>query len=235
MYAAESSSRCVRLLLRAGADPTHKNSENYNVLHYAALRQNDREIIKCFVSAGADIHMRNVYGGMPLSSIVFRNNSISAEILLDYGADVDGLDNDGDSALTEAIRYYSNDLIQVLLNRGAAYTLSNSGGNSILHLAALSGDLGTIRILEAACLRNIDPKAQNRKRKTALQLVWERQDKPENFVERFHTLLDGVRARNAERVDRGTDGYISGTSSTADGMDDPEISTNLFVDALEQQ
>ena len=235
MYAAESSSGCVRLLLRAGADPTHKSRENYNALHHAALCQNDREIIRCLISAGADIHGRNLYGGMPLSSTVFRNNNVSAETLLDYGADVDGLDNDGDSALTEAIRYHSNDLIKTLLNRGAAYTLNNSGGNSILHLAALCGNLGTIQILNDAHLKDIDPKAHNCQKKTPLQLAWERQDKPEYFVERFHTLLDGIRARNANMADRGTDNYTSETSSTADDTDDPETSTDLFADALEQQ
>ena len=93
-----------------------------------------------------------------------------------------------------------------------------STGGSILHLAALAGGMKTLEILQAACLRDIDPDlVDHRHKKTLLQLAQERVTKEEGFVQKFQTLLYEIRLRNARSPEP--------TSDTA--------SEDAFTDATE--
>ena len=93
-------------------------------------------MIKCLIIAGVNLHERDRWGSMPSVITVFHNNVISALVLLDNGADIDSRDNDGDTPLYESVRHHADDVLQLLLNRGANYTLLNHFGGLILHLAA---------------------------------------------------------------------------------------------------
>ena len=192
--------KCARVLLRAGANSDATDNQGFNALHFAAQYQNSRDIVKLLVEAGTNVNGRTVWGSTPLSLATFQNYAALAEALLDYGADINALDNDGDSALHKAIHYNSHILVQLLLRRGAIYTQIDNIGNSILHPAATSHNLKILEILFAAKLRGIHTEAVNKEGKTALQIVQERVDKPDGFLEKFQELLTDIRIRNAESV-----------------------------------
>ena len=191
---------CLRLLLAAGANPAQVcYSLKYNALHHAAWFQNHATNIRILTGAGVDVDGRSVWGTTPLIRTAQRNCDIAAATLLDCGADINSMDYDGDSALHQSVYSRSDDVMQVLLSHGATYTLWASTGDSILHLAAKSGGIRTLEILIAANLRGIDPDANNRGEKTALQVAQERERAQEGFVEKFQELIEDIRVRNASR------------------------------------
>ena len=223
-FAARSSLVCVRMLLEAGANPTKENYGSTNALHSAANYQDCKEMVECLVAAGVDLHNRNIWGAMPLAAAASRNHTLSVTSLLDCGAHIDSRDYDGDTALHESVRWHADDIMQLLLNRGADYTLLFSTGGSILHVAALSGSLRTLEILQAVCLRDIDPDLVDRQGKTPLQIAQERVTKEAGFLQKFQTLLYDIRTRNASNA-RSPE-PTSGTASEdvfSDAAEDPSL------------
>ena len=187
--------RCVKLLLEAGADPTHKSQLGHNALHVAAGNQDNRQVIDYLIHGGVDMNERDTYGATPLHQSAVMNYSISAQALLDHGAIIDALDNDGDSPLHQAIFSHADKVTQLLLSRGAAYIILDRFGFSILHFTAMSGGLRTIEILLAAKLSCVDPNVPNHDGKTALQIAQQRGMKEDGFVDKFKVLLDDISAR----------------------------------------
>ena len=200
MYAVRSSLSCVKLLLEAGADPCLKDTEGYNALHCAAEHQDSKELIERLIAVGVNIHERNIFGSTPLAQAALANNVISALALLDFGADIDSKDNESDTPLHQSIRIHSDGVMQLFLNRGANYSLLNSSGSSILHLGAKSGGLRTLEILQAACLKGIDPDLADCQGKTPLQLARERAPKEEGFIQNIQILLSEIRTQNASQA-----------------------------------
>ena len=194
--AASSSVECVRFLLQAGADLDCADAYGYSALHYAVEFSDSIEIIQHLISAGANVQARSAWGITPLAMAASKNGITAAKSLLDCGVNVDPLDSDGDTPLHESLHYCYNDMTELLLTRGASYTLPSSLGVSILHIAANSGGLRTLDILYAATLRDIDTEATDRRGKTALQLAQQRERKEEGFLEKFQALLIDIRARN---------------------------------------
>ena len=143
------------------------------------------------------MNARTLDGGTPLCYTTYNRHAISAKALLDHGAEIDNIDNDGDSALYNAIHFHDDAITQLFLQRGAIRTQINNIGNYVLHPAAVSGGLKTLGILFTAKIRGIDTEAVNKEGKTALQLAQERVDKSEGFLKKFEELLMDIRARNA--------------------------------------
>ena len=199
-YAARYSDlESVSLLLKAGANPHQCDAMGDSVLHikgYSARFATG--VVQRLIEAGVDPNARNHYGASPLHMFASQNGVEAAEALIRNGANINQLDDDGDSILLQAIHSAVDDVAQLLLSYEAAYTSWDSMGNSILHDAALSGGLRTIDILRNAKLHGVDPDALNRQGKTVLQLALARNLKPEGFVEKLQGLLVEIRMRNAD-------------------------------------
>ena len=116
---------------------------------------------------------------------------------MNYGADINTTDKDGDTPLHKSVHYNANDVLQLLLSREVIYTTWDSNGDSILHQAAKSGDLGMLQIIQNAGLIGIDPDALSRQGYKPLQLAEERITKPAGFAENFLEILVDIRTRNA--------------------------------------
>ena len=199
--ARASREESVRLLLSAGADPRQLDTfGGWSALHQAAYSANPAGVgkVKCLIQAGADPDAKTKLGGTPLQRAAFTNNALVAKALLDNGADIRTVDNDGDSALFQSIRSQADDVTLLLLSRKADYKAWDSRGNSVLHGAALWGSCRTLDILHDAELHDIDPHARNRQDRTPLQLALARAHKPEGFIEKLQELLTDIRIRNTE-------------------------------------
>ena len=188
----------IKLLLSAGADPSQAGMYTYNSLHHVVASADNKEAVENLLTAGMDIEGKNVWGATPLGSAVIGNFFISAEVLLDRGAETDAPDNQGDTPLFESLYYHSDDVTELLLKRGANYNLIDSAGSSVIHSAALSGATRTLAILQAACLKNVNPQALSPRGKTALQLAQQCHTKEEGFLEKFEELVTGTRDRNTQ-------------------------------------
>ena len=198
LYAVRSSAdlECVVALLRAGANPAQTDEEGFNALHIAAEGNDNRDLIRCLVDAGTDVNGGNWWGVTPLFHTAFHNHVISAHTLLDCGAKIDALDNDADSALFQSIFLHADDVVHLLLARGASYTSPNGSGYSILHCAGRYGGNRTLGILQAAHLKNIDPEAFNREGQTAMQVALSREGVEDGFIEKMQELIAEIHARD---------------------------------------
>ena len=190
------SATCTKLLLAANANVEHINAASSSILHHAAERAECKDFIWLLVAAGANINMRNMIGSSPLAGTCYQDNLIAATTLLDLGADIDSQDFEGDTPLLDAVFQHADRVTQLLLQRGACYTLIASNGDSILHLAAKSGGTRTLNILIAAELKGIDPYAQNRDGKTATRVAQERSAMPPDFLPKIYELVMGIDTRN---------------------------------------
>lgn len=72
------------------------------------------------------------------------------EELLDGGADVESRDGDGTTPLMSAVFGRQARAVEFLLARGADANAARDGGETVLHLAARTGDEGILRALFAA-------------------------------------------------------------------------------------
>lgn len=233
---------CVKLLLGAGADPTSIDNYGKNVLHYAAEFQDRKEIFELLVKAGADLENRDNNGATPLAGAALRSRSalrsraalrshaVSANALLDLGANINHTDFEGCTPLHESLFHNADDVTRLLIQRGAEFT-TNIYGDTNLHLAALSGGISTLCILRAATkLGTLDPDACDKKGRTALQIARERVTKPEGFVAKFQELLGEVRR---QRVASSMSPETGNTGFKTTSGPDPTLE-DVFVDASEE-
>jgi ankyrin repeat protein len=82
-----------------------------------------------------EINTADYYGRRPLSWAAGRGDSISTEMLINYGASHAITDQGGWTALHHAVRAESPDCIPVLLQAGAAVDAKNNRGNTPLAVA----------------------------------------------------------------------------------------------------
>jgi ankyrin repeat protein len=105
---------CVRLLLEYGASPDRANALKH-MLDYESI-----EGVRALLAAGADPNDRNPRGETALYWAVWRGRSeaIVAQ-LLDAGADIDTMRNDGRTAYAIAVRSGQREIAALLERRGA--------------------------------------------------------------------------------------------------------------------
>jgi hypothetical protein len=139
--------RCVELLLMATANPFSLDSRGASLLHTAASKCDDLAIICPLLVAGLPIDGQNAHNCTPLSFTPLKDNINVARYLLSQGADINNIDNDGDTPLTESIRLNAHRCLDLFLSRGANYQTINNRGRTILHFAAIRADIYTLKIL----------------------------------------------------------------------------------------
>ena len=164
----------VRMLIDAGARPElarlHRGA-NLPLLHYAAI-YGDAGQVRLVLSLGA-----GACGDRADLHAAFRNACISnsdidaAQCLLDAGADLDGADDDGLTALHAVAGYGKTDRIAFLLGRKAQVDLACAASlhrQTPLMRAVVFGHAEAVRLLlEAGASRDL----QDSQGRTALQLA----------------------------------------------------------------
>ena len=95
---------CVNLLITAGAD-VHARSKNtgLQVIHDASVELASPTTVKALINAGASINSLTSFGGSPLSAAATRNKCDLGILCIQEGADINHMDNDGDSVLFETL------------------------------------------------------------------------------------------------------------------------------------
>ncbi len=92
------SLKCIALLLESGACTENLEDffEEYEFLHYA-VTLNDVRCVKALLKAGVDINAQDDFGNTPLYIAAEEENLEMAALLLDYGADFDIANIEGES------------------------------------------------------------------------------------------------------------------------------------------
>jgi len=91
-------------------------------------------------------------GGLALQIAAFHGNIEAVRQLLDNGADVDKktLRFPRQTALHDAVLGAKEDVVKLLLQRGAKQNIADDAGNTPLHVAALQANVSLARLLMAA-------------------------------------------------------------------------------------
>ena len=84
----------------------------------SAIQKRNIPLIKRLISHGADVNKMTDYGS-PLIAAVTSTDLDIVRLMLDYQANIHAVDNEGDTALSVAISEQYQEIIDLLLDRGA--------------------------------------------------------------------------------------------------------------------
>ena len=208
--ASACNHECVTLLLAANAYVDKKNLTGRPALSIA-LRSgsgDDPDIVEILLSHGADIESVDDIGWTPLHNAVLYNATNGLSVLLRRGVNIKALSSDGETALQLGVLVNCRQIVKILLDHGGNdLDNKNSSGRTILHYAALYGDVNTIAVLRSANLGEIDITATDNDGSSALDYaMWRYRDNeiwsnwalramdedPLQWFSAFRELWDGI-------------------------------------------
>jgi ankyrin repeat protein len=148
---AFGSIEAVQLLLNAGADAKAATPSGVTALHWS---RGDTAKIRLLLDHGADVNARSQLGRTPLIVAASSTGGMEAvRLLLAKGAEVNAADNSGATALMEATTANQEQIVRVLLERGADVNTKHTGVPGVASLlgsplstAALNGNAGLVRL-----------------------------------------------------------------------------------------
>jgi ankyrin repeat protein len=110
----------LKQLLQAGVNPSAVTSQNITTIYAAALSKNP-ENVKLLLNTPARefINIKSVFGSSPLHMAIFFKDPEITKLLLEAGADVNDIDNNGWTPLFEAVHYNQPAIVKQLKNAGA--------------------------------------------------------------------------------------------------------------------
>jgi len=114
--------------------PINDESTGDSSLLFAASNNENPEIIKLLLDAGANINQKNKYGGTALyEASRFNNNLEVIKELIKLGANINEKDSDGETALIGALQRNPNlDIARYLIEAGADVKAKDNNGNTAL-------------------------------------------------------------------------------------------------------
>lgn len=139
----------LSLLLASGAAVDAPDADGRTPLHEAAFI-GSLECAELLLGKGADVHAVSHRGERPLAEAVEEGWQPVVRLLLEHGADAEDLAKDDEGRLCTAARMgVAHVLEQMLPNVPNFYEIKDTKGNSLLHLAAKSGNADCARQLLA--------------------------------------------------------------------------------------
>ena len=132
--------RLSELLKESPALATLKDGTGHSLLGRASLN-GDVFAVKSLLDAGSACHVNdgNAVGHTPLHAAAYRGNDELVRLLLEHGADVSKVGEDGRTPLMMACMRGHADIIDILLKKS----------NKVRKLRLLEGDVGKRKIAEA--------------------------------------------------------------------------------------
>lgn len=165
---ADADDTTVELLLEAGADPHVTDDGEAQPIHNIFFSPQVRiRTINALVARGADPNARTGINSTPLHwAAAAAGDGVLENVrhLVRCGADIDAVDDWGDSAVMNALLLVDTRVMSCLIELGARLDLKRKGGDiNILHLAAWTGTIECWKILEEAAqtgkMRDVDTDA----------------------------------------------------------------------------
>jgi len=160
------------MLLRKGAGVNVGLASGSTPLHDASLKGYDG-IVTLLLARGANVDIRNASGATPLHDAALNGKASVARILLDHGADINAREAEsGTTALYAAATLGREEVVALLLEKGAYPNICNNRGASPLHAAIEGGYLSVADRIRAWGGRDQAPvESRNRGVETAKKAV----------------------------------------------------------------
>ncbi|KAL9609152.1 MAG: hypothetical protein Q9167_006064 [Letrouitia subvulpina] len=143
----------------------------------ALSKSNNFKVVKFLIENGADANIPNTKGWCPAHVLATYDKASWLQYIHIRGADMEIADNDGMTPLSHAICYRANNVLRFLLSLEPPVKHDRQvSGLTMLHLAALFGDSGTLEVIRASGLKMLGVLALDDKGRTAQQVALWRRD-----------------------------------------------------------
>lgn len=157
----------VALLIQAGAPVNPATTDDWSKPFFVALNWRRHRVLEALVKAGVDVNQKD-RDGAPWLSTFGQFDTQASKILLDAGADPNGRDSSGGTALMHASGQGYDEEVKALLEHHANVNLKDSRGRTALMYGAESQYVDAIPLLLA---HGADPRWRDVDGQTALDLA----------------------------------------------------------------
>ena len=227
---------CMHLLLAAKADVNSRTRRGVTAVHMAAKIQGGTTFMETLLSCGASIESPDDAGLRPLHSAVLHDQVANLKLLLRSGANINAASPSGVTALMLGVWFNAHETLKLLLyDKALEYDGEDTEGRSVLHYAALYGDLETLNLLQCSHQMkkvNLDggtalaqAKLRRDHDRTSTTCVTQPSDKdPLVWYSAFEALWNSIvktQQRGCEGDPEASKRVIEGES--ADDEEDPEV------------
>lgn len=140
----------ARDLVNKGADINAKDNGGITVLMYAVQRR-DSAIVSMLLEKGAEVNAKRSDGQTALMDTVGGGGAQIARMLIDKGAKINDTNEKGQTALILAAEAaYNEDVVSVLLAKGADVSAKDKERNTALKIATRNGNSKIVAMLKKA-------------------------------------------------------------------------------------
>lgn len=137
----------LKALLESGLSVNLVNNRGETPLHKAAKEFN-HDVVSFLHKSRANVNSKDFFGNTPLHVASFAGNIESVRLLINLGAKLEERNNLGQIPLFKCVESGQREIIQEFVNRNPSLLEEKSAvGDTVLHIAAESGDLGILQML----------------------------------------------------------------------------------------
>jgi ankyrin repeat protein len=171
------TSQVVRSLLDYGADTEARDTSGRTPLHSYSYRHTAAapSVIEEIVAGGAYINAKTTAGHTALHYAAAFGNTNLIPVLFENGISLDETKISGDTALALAVRHNQVDAIKLLLQSSANVGVHNEQGQSVVHIGACFGQVGTLEALATCDLTDLSLTTKDKRRFSPLDYFENRQ------------------------------------------------------------
>ena len=200
--------------LKCGADVNDRDSAGRTPLHWAAIVNEDPEVVRALLEAGAFVDLKDNGGRTPLHwAVKWQHAPAVIEVLLTHGANQNASNNWEVTPLHfAAMRNEDPTVIQLLVDAGSDVNARSGGGQTPLHWAVR--DNSNSEVIDLLLANDADPNLKTSAGQTPMHWAAGDTDNPRVI----QALLD----KGAEVDARDTDGSTP-LAGAAQYNEDPEI------------
>ena len=146
----------IKLLIDTGADINFKDSEGDSPLIVASEQHQDLELMRVFLNTpNINVNIVDRRGRTALHEAVILSNIDMCKLLIEYGADVNIQDNDGDTPLLKAFKVneFNLEIVRLLVDRGAYININDNNNRNVFFYADDNEEL--INILKNGRIKDL--------------------------------------------------------------------------------
>ena len=126
----------VKALLANGANPNAYATDGWAPIHFACSLIKDERFLSEILQAGGDPNLiikQGAFSGRPLHEVMLHDNRAmeKVKLLLAAGADINGLNSTGQTAMMSAVTANQFDVVSFLIDAGADTQIKDAYGNSL--------------------------------------------------------------------------------------------------------
>ena len=137
----------VKMLVRAGAGVRATDNEGWTCFQLAACRGHTETVRYLVCLPEVDVNHGDAGDHTALHLAAVGTHTDAVQVLIDAGADVNILNNDGYSLLHYACEYGALEIVKMLVRAGAGVRATDNNGCTCLITAAFFGHTETVRYL----------------------------------------------------------------------------------------